>query len=197
MSQSPLCAWGHKVRWGTPLGQGLQLHDMLWSALTDKYTNTPMGITAENLAEKYGVTREDCDEYAARSQQTWAAAQAAGVFDAEIEGVEYKGKKGPETLTVDEGPRADTTAEGLARLKPVFKKGGVVTAGNSSGINDGAASLVVASESAVKQHGFTPIARLVSWATCAPLHCCPSRFLSLCLTPRRLPCCAVRVWSLP
>ena len=122
-----------------------------------------MAITAENLAEKHGIRREDCDAYALRSQRTWAAAQEAGRFAEEMAPVAIEGRKGVETLDVDEHPRPDTSLEGLAKLKAVFKKDGVVTAGNASGICDGAGAIILASEEAVQQHGLTPLARLRQW----------------------------------
>ncbi|KAJ3029092.1 3-ketoacyl-CoA thiolase, mitochondrial [Rhizophlyctis rosea] len=148
-----------------------------------------MGITAENLGKQYGVTREDCDKHALLTQQRWGAANAAGRFKAEIEPIEIPGKKGPEVVSSDEHPRPQTTIEQLGKLKSVFVDNGLVTAGyvdvmgifldlnittadvfwtvsNASGIADGAASLVVASEEAVKQYNIKPLARLVSWFYC-------------------------------
>jgi len=168
MSMAPLVTYGTKARWGgPPLGAGLHLEDALWSGLTDAHTGTPMGVTAENLAVQYEISREACDEYAIRSQQRWAAAHEAGVFDAELAHVEIPGRKrGTTTLvTTDEHPRPETTLEKIAGLPPVFQKdGGVVTAANSSGICDGAGTIVLASEEAVKRHNLTPLARLVSHA---------------------------------
>lgn len=166
MSQAPLSVYGHHVRAGTALGQNLQLQDTLWSALTDSYAQLPMGITAEKLADKFGITRADCDAYALRSQQAWVAAQKAGVYAHEVTPIEVKGKKGPEQMTVDEHPRPETTLESLQKLKPVFQKDdkGRVTAGTASGIGDGAASMVVASGEAVKLHKLQPMVRLVGWS---------------------------------
>jgi len=165
MSQAPLSVFGHHVRFGHRLGSDLQLQDTLWSALTDSYCKLPMGITAEKLADKYGLTRAQCDEYSLRSQHAWAAAAKAGVFAAEIAPLEVKGKKGPESFAVDEHPRPETTPEGLAKLPPVFQKdNGRVTAGSASGICDGAASLILASEEAVKTHKLTPLVRVAGWA---------------------------------
>jgi acetyl-CoA acyltransferase 2 len=131
-----------------------------------------MGMTAENLAKRFNITREECDEYALRSQQLWKKASAAGVFAAEIEPVEIKGKKGKELVTSDEHPRPETTLEGLAKLKPVFPTGGVVvTAGTASGINDGSGSLIIAGEAACIKHGLVPLVRLVSWSR---VGCLPS-----------------------
>ncbi len=161
MSLAPFAVRG--IRFGTRFGSDYKLEDTLWSSLFDTYTGCTMAITAENLAEKYGITREACDEYALRSQHSWAAAQREGRFAHEIAPVELTGKKGIEVFSVDEHPRPDSTPEGLAKLPAVFKKGGVVTAGNASGICDGAAAVVIASEEAVKSHGLSPLARLVSW----------------------------------
>uniref|UniRef100_K3X2C1 3-ketoacyl-CoA thiolase n=1 Tax=Globisporangium ultimum (strain ATCC 200006 / CBS 805.95 / DAOM BR144) TaxID=431595 RepID=K3X2C1_GLOUD len=162
MSQAPLAVYGHQARFGVGLGAGLNLQDTLWSALTDSYAKTPMGITAENLAEKYGITREQCDEFGLRSQTLWAQANAAGHFDAEIAPIEVKAGRNVEQFTTDEGPR-QVTLDKLAKLKPVFKKDGVVTAGNASGISDGAGAVILASEDAVKKHNLTPLARVVSY----------------------------------
>ena len=124
-----------------------------------------MGETAENVAEKYKISREAQDEFAAASQQKACAAQAAGRFDAEIVAVEIAQKKGdPIRVIKDEHPRPDSTVEALARLKPAFREGGTVTAGNSSGVNDGAAALLVMSETAAKSAGMKPLARLLSTA---------------------------------
>lgn len=161
MSQAPYAARG--IRFGTQLGRNPPFEDTLWSALTDSYIKTPMGITAENLAEMYKISKQEVDEYALRSQQNWVKANEAGVFKAEITPVKVKGKKGEVDLLVDEGPRPQTTIEALAKLKPTFKEGGVTTAGNASGITDGAAAVIIASEEAVKKHNLKPLARLVSW----------------------------------
>jgi acetyl-CoA C-acetyltransferase len=119
-----------------------------------------MGITAENLAEKYGITREEQDAFSAASQQKAVAAIESGRFNDEIVPVEIKVKKDTAEFKTDEFPRAGTTAEGLAKLRPAFKPDGTVTAGNASGINDGAAALVLASEDAVNQYGLKPLARI-------------------------------------
>ncbi|KJE95505.1 acetyl-CoA C-acetyltransferase [Capsaspora owczarzaki ATCC 30864] len=161
MSQAPFAA--RDIRWGVKLSHTPKLEDTLWSALTDSYIKLPMAITAENLAAKYQVTRADADEFALVSQQRWAKAHAEGRFNAEIAPIGIKGKKGIEKFEVDEHPRPATTIETLAKLSPVFKADGVVTAGNASGICDGAAALVLASEEAVKTHNLKPLARLVSY----------------------------------
>lgn len=161
MSQAPHAIRG--ARWGLKFGQEPKVEDTLWSSLTDTFTGAPMAITAENLATKHNISREECDAYGLRSQQTWAAAQDGGRFTAEMAAVELKSKKGTTLVSVDEGPRRDAALESMAKLPPVFKKDGVVTAGNASGISDGAAALVLASEEAVKKHGLKPLARLVQW----------------------------------
>lgn len=164
MSQAPLSVYGQDARFNAKLlGKDLKLQDTLWAALSDSYVGLPMGITAENLAEKYDISREDADAYAARSQQAWGVAHESGVFDAEIVEMEVKGRKGPETMSVDEHPRPATEAAGLAKLPSVFKKNGTVTAGNASGICDGAASLIIATEDAVKEHNYSPLVRIVSY----------------------------------
>ena len=162
MSQSPHIVRG--ARWGYALGKAPPMEDYLWAALTDSYVQLPMAMTAENLAAKYGITREQCDEYALRSQRTWAAAQEAGRFKEEIAPLEIATKKGPVQFAVDEHPRPQTTPENLAKLAPVFKKDGVVTAGNASGICDGAAALVLAGRDAADRRGLAPLARIVGWA---------------------------------
>ncbi|GMF32216.1 unnamed protein product [Phytophthora fragariaefolia] len=162
MSQSPLAVYGHQARFGVGLGAGLNLQDTLWSALMDSYVKTPMGMTAENLAEKHGISREECDAFGLRSQTRWAEANAAGWFDAELAPIEVKAGRKLEMFDVDESPRSVDMAK-LAKLKPVFKKDGVVTAGNASGISDGAGAVLLASEEAVKKHNLTPLARVVSY----------------------------------
>ena len=161
MSQAPHAVRG--LRWGAKLGKNPELEDTLWSSLTDSYAGCAMGITAENLAERHGITREQCDEYALRSQQAWAAAKDGGRFDAEMAPVEVEVRRKKVVIDTDEHPRRDSSMEGLAKLRPSFSKTGVVTAGNASGICDGAGALILASEEAVKQHNLTPLARLVQW----------------------------------
>lgn len=161
MSQAPHSTWG--LREGARFGKPPAIVDTLWAALTDSFCNTPMAMTAENLATEYGITREDCDAFALKSQQRWAAAQESGAFADELCGIEVKTRKGPVTIAKDEHPRPETTMEALAKLPPVFKKDGVVTAGNASGICDGAAALVVADGGWAKERGLTPLAKLVSW----------------------------------
>ncbi|MBM4374682.1 MAG: acetyl-CoA C-acetyltransferase [Deltaproteobacteria bacterium] len=165
MSQAPHILRGGRD--GYAFGKAPALEDSLWSALTDSYCNAPMAITAENLAVKYGITRDDCDAYALQTQQRWAKAQEEGAFGDEIAPIELPGKKGapPTSFATDEHPRPKSTTETLAKLPTVFKKDGVVTAGNASGICDGAAMLVLTSAEYAKERGLTPLARLVSWGT--------------------------------
>merc|ERR1712223_206691 len=122
-----------------------------------------MGVTGENLAEKYELTREEVDSFAMQSQQRRDAANKAGHFKDEIAPIEIKTKKGPKSFDTDEHPKPQTTIEQMAKLPPVFKKGGVVTAASASGICDGAAAVIVASEEAVKENGFVPLARIVGY----------------------------------
>jgi acetyl-CoA acyltransferase 2 len=151
------------ARWGYAFGKAPPLEDLLWTCLTDEYAGCAMGITAENVAEKYGITRTACDEYALSSQRRWAAADKEGRFREEISPLEVAAKKGTVVFERDESPRPDTTAEVLARLACVFKKDGTVTAGNASGISDGAAALVLTSRALAERRKLTPLARLVSW----------------------------------
>jgi len=146
------------------LGQSYVLEDTLWSGLTDWNIEVSMGMTAENLAFKYDISREQCDRYALQSQTRWKAAQEAGVFDAEIIPVSLQSRKGEEVMRVDEHPKPDTTLEKLSKLSTVFKKGGVVTAGNASGISDGAGAMLVMSEEAVRMGGLKPLARVVAYS---------------------------------
>jgi len=161
MTQAPHILRGARDGW--PFGKAPNVEDSLWSALTDSYCNTPMAVTAENLAQKYGITRQECDAYALSSQHRWAAANEKRAFKDEIVPVEITTKKGTVQFAVDEHPRPQTTLEILGKLPPVFKKDGVVTAGNASGICDGAAALVLTTEEFAKSHGLQPLARIVSW----------------------------------
>jgi acetyl-CoA C-acetyltransferase len=158
MSQAPYLVPG--ARWGLRMGDA-PLIDYLWEALTDPYCGCDMANTAENLAEQYGITREEVDAYALRSQQATKAAQERCDFSAEIVPVTVKTKKGTVTVDRDEHPRPATTAEDLAKLPPVFRQNGVVTAGNASGIVDGAAAVVLATDEGL--NGKKPIGRIVSW----------------------------------
>lgn len=127
-------------------------------------------VTGENLAEKFNISREECDAFALRSQQRWAAANEAGAFKDEIVPISLKNKKAPggvEIFNTDEHPRPSTLLESLAKLPPVFKKGGTVTAGNASGMGDGAAANVVMSGDALEKYGVKPLARIVSWGVAA------------------------------
>uniref|UniRef100_A0A0B6ZDM9 3-ketoacyl-CoA thiolase, mitochondrial n=1 Tax=Arion vulgaris TaxID=1028688 RepID=A0A0B6ZDM9_9EUPU len=160
MSQSPYAV--RNIRFGTRLGEDLKLQDTLWEGLTDSYIKLPMGMTAENLAEKYGISREDCDRYAVQSQTRWKKANESGVFKDEITAITIKGRKGDEVFEVDEHPRA-ATVEAMAKLPPVFKKNGTVNAGNASGIVDGACALILVSEAALKKFNLQPLARLVAF----------------------------------
>ncbi len=138
---------------------------MVNDALWDVFNNYHMGITAENICEQWGLTREELDKFAVDSQNKAEAAQKAGAFKDEIVPVEVKQKKTTVIVDTDEGPRPGSTMEALAKLKPAFKKdGGLVTAGNSSGINDGAAAVVVMSEEKAKELGVTPMATWVAGA---------------------------------
>lgn len=153
-----------KGRYGYRLGNAELVDSMVNDALWDAFNNYHMGITAENICDQWGLTREQLDEFAAASQQKAVKAQEEGKFDAEIVPVVIKGKKGDIVVTKDEGPRAGTTAEGIAKLKPAFKKDGMVTAANASSINDGAAAIVVMSEEKAKELGVTPMATWVAGA---------------------------------
>jgi acetyl-CoA acyltransferase 2 len=161
MSQAPHVIRG--ARSGFALGQG-KLEDSLMVALLDTYCNTPMAGTAENLARKFEVSREEQDKYALRSQQEAKRALDAGYFAEEIVPVEITTRKGTVQVDRDDHPRPETTLEVLAKLKPAFAKDGFVTAGNASGIVDGAAALVIAGEEFVKQRDVKPMGRIVSWA---------------------------------
>jgi acetyl-CoA acetyltransferase family protein len=161
MSQAPHVIRG--ARSGFALGQG-QLEDSLMLALLDSYCNTPMAGTAENLARKHQISRDEQDGYALRSQQEAKRAQEAGVFAVEITPVEVKSRKGTVMFDHDDHMRPDTTLEGLAKLRPAFAKDGFVTAGNASGIVDGAAALVIADEDFVQSRDLKPLGRIVSWA---------------------------------
>lgn len=169
MSLAPLTLAG-TARWGTALGQGLSLTDALWDGLTDAHAGTPMGVTAENLAKKYNITRAECDEYAIRSQQCWKEANDNGIFHAEMAPVTVMNKKKESVVDTDEHPRPDTTLEKISKLPSVFQKDGTVSAANASGICDGAGSVIIASEAAVKQHNLTPLARIMSYGVtgCEP-----------------------------
>lgn len=161
MSQAPF--YVRNIRFGTKLGQEHKLEDHLWSSSVDLHCKTSMGQTAENLAEKYNITREEADLFALQSQQKWKKAQDEGRFAAEIAPVTIKVKRQDVEFTQDEHPRPTTTMDGFAKLPSVFKKNGTVTAGNASGVNDGAGAVILASEEALKQYNLTPLARLVGY----------------------------------
>jgi acetyl-CoA acetyltransferase family protein len=162
MSQAPHVIRG--LRNGLRLGQG-QLEDSLWSALLDTHCGCSMAVTAENCATKYGISRQEQDCYAIRSQQLADKAWKEGRLQEEVVGVEIKSRKGTEIFAQDDHIRPDTTIEGLAKLPAAFSKNGCVTAGNASGIVDGGAALLIASERGVKAHGLKPLGRLTHWAT--------------------------------
>lgn len=163
MSQAPFVVRG--ARFGVKFSQTPEMECSLWSALTDWHARIPMAITAENLAEKYSISREDCDNFALLSQKRWADAQKNGKFKNEIVPVMVKVKGKEVAFDVDEHPKPATTMEILSKLPTAFKKNGVVTAGNASGVNDGAAALVLASEDAVKKNSLTPLARVVGYCS--------------------------------
>ncbi|GLT00391.1 3-ketoacyl-CoA thiolase [Sphingobium jiangsuense] len=160
MSRAPYFAQG--VRWGQKMGDAA-LVDGLTGALTDPFQSIHMGVTAENVAARYGISREDQDALAFESQKRAANAIAQGYFKDQIVPVEILVRRKPVAFDTDEFVRTDAAAEDFGKLKPVFQKDGTVTAGNASGINDGAAAVVLASEAAVKAQGLKPLARLVSY----------------------------------
>lgn len=161
MSQAPHVIRG--ARSGFALGQG-QLEDSLMVALLDTYCNTPMAGTAENLARRHEISREEQDAYAIRSQTEAKRALDAGILAEEIIPVEIKSRKSTTLFDHDDHMRPDTTMEGLAKLRPAFSKDGFVTAGNASGIVDGAAALVIAGAEFVQSRDLKPMGRIVSWA---------------------------------
>ena len=162
MSMAPYAVM--QGRYGYRMNDGKLVDTMVHDALWDAFNDYHMGITAENICEKWGLTREELDKFAATSQQKAVAAQESGAFDKEIVPVEVKKKKETLVFAQDEGPRPGTTAESIAKLRPAFKKDGIVTAANSSGINDGAAAIVVMSEEKAKELGVKPMATWVAGA---------------------------------
>ncbi|UYL10202.1 acetyl-CoA C-acetyltransferase [Bdellovibrio sp. SKB1291214] len=168
MSQIPYVA--RKVRFDGMRMGNFELEDMMTSALTDSYAGTPMAITAENLAVKYNITREQVDKYSIQSQTRYKAAFDKGYFAQEITPVTVETRKGPVVVEKDEHPKPDSTLEKLATMKPVFKKDGIVTAAGASGIVDGAVCSLLMSESKAKELGLKPMARIVSYASvgCEP-----------------------------
>ncbi len=162
MSQAPHCA---HLRNGQKLGSMEMVDSMIVDGLWDAFNGYHMGNTAENVASQFAISRKTQDAFAAASQQKAEAAQKAGRFAQEITPVTIKGRKGDTVVDTDEHPRHGTTAEALAGLRPAFDKAGTVTAGNASGINDGAAATVLMSASSASARGITPLARIVSWST--------------------------------
>jgi acetyl-CoA acetyltransferase family protein len=163
MSQAPHAVRG--IRWGVAMGKAPPLEDTLTEGLKDTYCNATMADTAENIARQYGIGREDSDALALRSQQLAKAAWDSGVYENEVIAVPVKNPKTKqvEEFRKDEHMRPNSTAEGLAKLRPAFREHGIVTAGNASGIGDGAAALVIARASVAQEQGLTPLGRLVSW----------------------------------
>jgi acetyl-CoA C-acetyltransferase len=163
MSQSPHAM---HLRSGVKMGNAEMVDLMIKDGLWDAFNGYHMGTTAENVAQRWQITRDQQDRFAATSQQRAEAAQKAGKFKDEIVPVKISTRKGDVLVDSDEYPRAGTTAEILAKLKPAFAKDGTVTAGNASGINDGAAAVVVMSADEAAKRGLAPLARIASWATC-------------------------------
>lgn len=164
MSNAP-CVTSPKARWGLRMGDSTLSDVMIKDGLWDAFNDYHMGITAENIAEKYDVTREEQDQVAFESQEKACAAIKNGAFKAEIVPVIIKTKKGEIIFDTDEFPREGTTVDSLAKLQPAFKKNGTVTAGNASGVNDGGAALVLMSADKAKELGLTVMARIVSYAS--------------------------------
>ena len=162
MSQAPHVI---NLRNGTKMGTAEMIDSMIKDGLTDAFHGYHMGITAENVAQRWQLTRDEQDAFALASQQKAAAATKSGRFKDEIVPVTIKGRKGDTVVDTDEHPKADTTAESLTKLRAAFNKEGTVTAGNASGINDGAAATVLMTAENAKKRGITPLARIVSWAT--------------------------------
>lgn len=163
MSRAPYIL--NDARWGQRMGDGKLVDEMVLGGLTDAFNNYHMGITAENIAEQWNITREQQDKFAAASQQKAEAAIRAGRFKDEIVPVVIKTKRDEKVFQEDEFPRFGTTAEALAKLSPAFKKDGTVTAGNASGINDGAAAMVIMSAEKAKELGIKPMAKIVSYGS--------------------------------
>lgn len=161
MDQAPYVDLGG--RWGHRMGHAQIYDSMLRDGLNDAFSEQHSGWHTEDLVKEYGISREQQDAWAVRSQQRFGEAQAAGKFEAEIVPVEVPGKKGPVTFDRDEAGRPDTTLEGLAKLRPAFRKEGTITAGNAPGLNSAAAAVIVAERGWAEQHGLEPMARLVSY----------------------------------
>ncbi len=162
MSQAPHCA---QLRNGVKMGPSQFVDTMIQDGLWDAFNGYHMGTTAENVAKKWNLSREQQDEFALASQQKAEAAQKAGKFQDEIVPVTIKTRKGDVVVDADEYPKHGTRMESLAKLRPAFSKDGTITAGNASGINDGAAMVVLMSEEEASKRGLTPLARIASWAT--------------------------------
>src|SRR5499433_770070 len=162
MSQAPHCM---HLRNGTKMGDTQMVDTMIKDGLWDAFNGYHMGNTAENVAQKWQITREQQDQFAAASQQKAEAAQKAGRFKDEIVPVTIQMRRGETVVDADEHPKHGTTVEVLSKLRPAFDKNGTVTAGNASGINDGAAAVVLMTAAAAAERGLTPLARVVSWAT--------------------------------
>jgi acetyl-CoA C-acetyltransferase len=154
-------------RWGYRMGDAQIYDSMLRDGLNDAFSDQHSGWHTEDLVQKYHVSRADQDRWAERSQKRFSAAQAAGKFEAEITPVEIRGRKGAELFVKDEHNRPDTTLESLAKLRPAFRKDGTITAGNSPGLNSGAAAMIVAEAKWAEKRGLTPVARLVSYGIAA------------------------------
>ena len=162
MSQAPHCI---HLRNGVKMGDAQMVDTMIKDGLWDAFNGYHMGNTAENVAQRWQITREQQDEFAVRSQMRAEAAQKAGRFTDEIVPVVVKSRRGDTTVDTDEHPKHGTTSEVLAKLRPAFDKNGTVTAGNASGINDGAAAVVLMTKEDAARRGLKPLARIVSWAT--------------------------------
>ncbi|EFH13181.1 acetyl-CoA C-acetyltransferase [Teichococcus cervicalis] len=162
MTQAPHCA---QLRAGVKMGDFQMVDTMIRDGLWDAFNGYHMGNTAENVAQKFQITREQQDEFAYNSQRKAGEAMKAGAFRDEIAPVTVKGRKGDTVVDADEYPKPETTLEVLAKLRPAFAKDGSVTAGNASGLNDGAAAIVVMSAAEAARRGLTPLARIASWAT--------------------------------
>ena len=165
MDQAPYLVPG--ARWGQRMGDAQMLDSLLRDGLHDAFSGQHSGWHTEDLVGRYGITREDQDRWAARSQQRFSVAQAAGKFAEEIIAIELSSRKGPVSFSRDEANRPDTTVESLAKLKPAFRKDGTITAGNAPGLNSGAAAMVVAERSFAEKQGLQPWARLVSHGVAA------------------------------
>lgn len=161
MTQAP---HAQRLRAGAKMGDVSLIDTMIFDALTDPFNKIHMGVTAENIARQFGISRDEQDEFAARSQQKCEAAMNAGKFKDEIVPVTVADRKGEILIDKDEFPRAGVTKEALAKLKPAFAKDGTVTAGNASGINDGAAALMLMTRGEATKRGLNPLAKIVSWA---------------------------------